>query len=889
MINVTIDGHKIQVSEGTSVLEAARRLDINIPTLCHIPGMDAEGFCRVCVVELVGARNLVPACAFILQEGMKIITDSPRVFNARRQVLDLLLSKHNANCFACYKHGDCLFHRYCLEYGLQKSSYEHLQAWKPIDDSNPFYNFDPNKCILCRKCERICAEKQCVEALALCERGFDNHIAPAFDAPLGNSACVSCGNCLTVCPTGALYPKTLLSGHYNKMTETVCPYCGVGCKMGLLTHEGRVMGVQPLKGAANDGLMCVKGRFAYNFIQHPDRLKKPLIRKNGKLTEASWEEAYDVIIKAWNKAKAVGGGSAIAGLASARCTNEENYLFQKLLRGLGNTNNIDHCARLCHASTVAGLQMSFGSGAMTNSIAEITDMDVIFVIGSNTTETHPVIATKMRQAAKKGAVIIVAEPRRIELCNDAQFFLQIKPGTNVALLNGMLKAILEAGLENKNFINERTEGFNELKAYLDTVTVEECAEICRVEAALLRKAAETYARAKNAGIFYAMGITQHSTGTDGVRMVANLAMLCGQIGKEASGVNPLRGQNNVQGSCDMAALPGDLPGYQKVADPKAREKFSKAWGLPVPETAGKTVSEIFNAIDDGEIKFLYIMGENPMVSDPDLNHLEKVLAKIPFLLVQDIFLNETAAFADVVLPAASFAEKDGTFTNTERRVQCLHKAVKLPGEAKADWQIITELMNKLGYKASYSHPAEIMAEINALTPSYGGITYNRLENGEGLQWPCLNEEHKGTKFLHKDKFTRGLGAFAVCPYTLSREVPDTEYPFILTTGRVLYQYHTRTMTGKSAGVQEIAGEPYVEINRLDAHSLGIANGDKVTVSSRRGSVITTAKVVETIGRGVLFMPFHYSQAAANRLTNKALDPYAKIPELKVCAVKIYKA
>ena len=523
---------------------------------------------------------------------------------------------------------------------------------------------------------------------------------------------------------------------------------------------------------------------------------------------------------------------------------------------------------------------------MTNSIAEIAALDMIFVIGSNTTETHPVIGTAIRRAVQHGAKLLVAEPREIDLCMNSELFLQIKPGTNVALINGMMKVILEEHWQDDAFIQSRTEGFDALQGMLQTVDVAESAAICGISEADLRAAAKLYGTAKHAGIFYAMGITQHTTGTDGVRSLANLAMLCGQVGKPNCGINPLRGQNNVQGSCDMGALPGDLTGYQKVANPEVREKFAKAWGLPVPSYPGKTVTEIFDAIEQDEIDFLYIMGENPLVSDPDQNHTKRVLAHVPFLVVQDIFLTETAELADVVLPAASFAEKDGTFTNTERRVQRVRQAIQPVGNAKADWQILQELMQVLGYETSYQSPADIMAEIAALTPSYGGINYQRLDELGSLQWPCPNTEHPGTPVLHLGQFTRGLGKFIPCPYQTSAETPDETYPYLFTTGRVLYQYHTATMTGKTAGIQEVAGQPYAEINRQLGEKLRLADGDLVELISRRGSVKVPVRLRDGIDRQVIFMPFHYAAAAANLLTNRALDPDAKIPELKVCAVQL---
>lgn len=524
---------------------------------------------------------------------------------------------------------------------------------------------------------------------------------------------------------------------------------------------------------------------------------------------------------------------------------------------------------------------------MTNSIAEIVNTDAMFVIGSNTTENHPVIATKMKQAIKRGAKLIVADPRRIELADYADVYLQIKPGTNIALLNGMMNVILEKGLYDSKFIEERTENFEELSALMKGYTPDRVAKICGVKAEDIIKAATIYGEAEKAGIYYTMGITQHTTGTNGVMSVSNLAMLCGNVGKESAGVNPLRGQNNVQGACDMGGLPGDLPGYQKVFKPEVIEKFENAWNVKLSPKVGLTIPEIMDGAADGSIKFLYIMGENPMVSDPDINHVKHALENVDFLVVQDIFMTETSEFADVILPAASFAEKEGTFSNTERRVQRVRQAIKPVADAKPDWQIIMDLMNYLGYEKKYLHPSAIMDEIASVTPSYGGIDYERLEGG-GIQWPCLDKEHPGTKYLHKAAIARGKGLFMPAEYVESAEMPDREYPYILTTGRILYHYHTRTMTGRVEGINKLAPSSYVEINEETANRLEIANGNRVRLTSRRGEIETTAKITEIIDDGVLFMPFHFSDGAANYLTNSAKDPVAKIPELKVAAVRIEK-
>ena len=633
--------------------------------------------------------------------------------------------------------------------------------------------------------------------------------------------------------------------------------------------------------------MCVKGKFAHKFVNHPDRLIKPLIRKNGKLVEASWQEAYRLIKEKYDETMEKKGPDGFGGFSSARCTNEENYLFQKFVRTVFKTNNVDHCARLCHASTVAGLANTLGSGAMTNSISEIEGTDAFIIIGTNTTENHPVIGTKIKKRVKEGAKLIVIDPREIELADYADIYLQIKPGTNIAVLNGLMHIILKENLHDMDYINERCEGFEEFRKTVEKYTPDLVAKICHINKDDLIKAARMYAKAKKGALYYSMGITQHSSGTNGVRSTSNLQMLTGNVGFESTGINPLRGQNNVQGACDMGALPTDYTGYQKVFIDPVREKMGEFWKRYLPDKKGLTITEMMDSADKGELSFLYIMGENPMISDPDQNHIKQALKKLDFLLVQDIFLTETAEFADVVLPAASFAEKDGTFTNTERRIQRINKAIDPIGDSKADWQILMEISSLLGYEEYYADPSEIMDEIAGCTPSYGGISYKRLKK-ESLQWPCTNKDHPGTKYLHKNTMARGKGLFVPIEYEESKELPDEKYPLILTTGRMLYQYHTRTMTGKIEGLSEIAGKSYIEISPQTAKIYNIKNGEKIKVSSRRGSVESYAKVTEKINPGVVFMPFHYVDGPANRLTNPTLDPIAKIPELKVASVMIEK-
>ncbi len=904
MTTLRIDGRIASVPGSATILDAAHCLGIDIPTLCHIPGLDAYGGCRVCMVEVEGSKTgFLPACATPVAEGMVVRTDSAAAIAMRKTVLEMILAEHPSDCFNCKKMGACSLHEQCREHGVVKVESGLEKNLRKPDTSHPFFNFDPDKCILCGKCVRTCESLQCSAVLGFAGRGGSSRISPDYGNTFGTSTCVSCGNCVAACPVGALLPRDRRFPGYSyvKRTRTICPYCGVGCSIDLLTSGGKVVGVDPADGPANRGLLCVKGRFAYNFVHHPERLSKPLVRRDGALVEASWDEALGLVVDAFLRTRDGMGPQAIAALSSARCTNEENYLFQKLYRVAGRTNNIDHCARLCHASTVTGLSTTLGSGAMTDPIEGIDIQDVIFVTGANTTETHPVIGSRIKRAVSRGAILIVADPRRTELAGLAAIHLELKPGTNVALYNAMAAVIVDEGLEDSEFVETRTEGFEAWKRALAEPGIEEAARICGVDPEAIRAAARLYARAERAGIFYAMGVTQHSSGTDGVMSLSNLALACGKLGKPGCGINPLRGQNNVQGACDMGCLPGDLPGYRKVRDPEARAAFSEAWGVELSAERGLGSTEIFDRAAGGGIGFLHIMGENPVLSEPDSGHVAKALAKVGFLVVQDIFPTETSAFADVVLPAACFAEKDGTFTNTERRVQRIRKAVEAPGEAREDLDILVDLLGRLGFPEAgwrgavgvsvegCAKASAVFDEMAALVPQYRGISYARL--GErGIQWPCPDPGHPGTPILHVGRMTRGKGLFVHAAWHPPREVEDADYPLVFTTGRNLYQYHTRTMTGRIDGLTRIAGGHYVEIHPETAAAYGLGEGDMAVISSRRGSLETMVRARTSVKRGVAFMPFHYAAAAANLLTNgKALDPEAKIPEFKACAVRIAKA
>jgi len=893
-VKLTIDGKEVEVPAGLTIMEAADSIGIYIPHLCYNPTYKKfllpSSSCRICVVEVEGMKNLIASCSYPVSSGMVVRTNSERVQKARRVTLELLLSSHPMDCMTCEISGRCELEKVAYELGVPSSSFQGERVNYPIDTSNPFIIRDYNKCILCGRCVAACAEIQYNNAIDFSNRGFRTKIATAYDRPLQESTCEFCGRCVSVCPVGALTEKMRRGRGREwelKKFTTICPYCGCGCTIELNVKDNKIVKItaDPFVGI-NEGSLCVKGKFGYDFVSHPDRLKMPLIKKDGKFVECRWEEALKYTADKLKELKERYGPDAIAGLSSAKCTNEENYLFQKFMRAVTGTNNVDHCARLCHASTVAGLAKAFGSGAMTNSIAELEDAKCILVTGSNTSEAHPIIALRIKAAVKRnGAKLIVADPRKIDMVRFACIHLQHRPGTDVALFNGMMNVILKEGLQDKEFIKNRTEGFDEFKKVVEKYDPQIVERITGVPEEKIIEAARVYATSKPAAIVYSMGITQHTTGTDNVLTLANLAMLTGNIGKESSGVNPLRGQNNVQGACDMGALPNLLPGYLSIIDENARKKFADAWGRDIPAKPGLTVVEMMHAARKGILKGMYIMGENPFLSDPNANEVRKALEKLEFLVVQDIFLSETAEYANVVFPAVSFAEKDGTFTNTERRVQRIRKIIEPPGEAKPDWQIICLLSEKMGYEMKYENPSEIMAEIGILVPSYGGITYDRIER-KGLQWPCPDKNHPGTPVLHREKFTRGKGLFSPVEYIAPVENPDAEYPFVLTTGRVLYHYHTGTMTRHSQGLNEIYPQGVVEINPEDAVKLHINTGDMVEVSSRRGSVKVKAEISERPLPGVVFMTFHFKEAAANLLTIDALDPVAKIPEFKVCAVRI---
>jgi formate dehydrogenase alpha subunit len=886
-VRFTLDGMPLTSTEDKTILEAALENGVYIPNLCNHPDLKPVGVCRLCLVEVEGRKSVV-SCMTSIEDGMVIASDTPHVNSIRKMTLELLIAYHEGDCLTCSKEGKCKLRELASYIGVTDDDVEKLRhSTRSIerDESNPFFTLDMNKCVLCGICVRTCAEIQGDDAIDYGFRGYDTVVTTLGDEPIVDSICVSCGECVVRCPTGALTVNNYQPP--AREVKTICTYCGVGCGIVVGVRGDRIVNIEGDRdNVVNRGHLCVKGRFGFSFINHPERLTKPLIKKDGEFVESTWDEALDLV------AKKLGDYSSeeIAVLSSAKITNEENYVVQKFARAVLGTNSVDHCARLCHAPTVSGLAQSFGSGAMTNSINEIPQAACIFAIGTNTTSAHPVIAAKMKEAVRDGAKLIVANPKEIELCRFADIFLQQKPGTDVPLMMGMARVILEEGLHDEEFVEEVTENFEAFKESLGSYALDFVEKTTGVPVEKIREAARIYALNNPAAIFYAMGITQHTHGTENVLATSNLALLTGNVGRESVGVNPLRGQNNVQGACDVGALPNVYPGYQKVSDPDVRDKFESEWNCSLSDVTGLTHVEIFDAIGKGRVKALYQVGENPVLSEADANHVKEALEGIDFYVVQDIFLNESARYADVVLPAASFAEKDGTFTNTERRVQRVRKVIQPIGDSKPDWWIACEIAKRMGASGfGFDNPSEIMDEINRVTPSYAGITYDRIEEN-GLQWPCTSVAHEGTKYLHGGRFgtPSGKGRFMPLEYRESEELPDEEYPLILTTDRSLYHFHTSTMTRRVEGLEALHEEELLMINPVDSDRLGVEDGEIVEVSSRRGRIRVRADVTEICPPGVVSLTFHFFESPTNELTNAALDPLAKIPETKVCAVNVSK-
>ena len=875
-VSLTIDDVDIKEESDMTVLEAASKNGIYIPHLCHHPDLSPSGVCRLCMVEITG-RGLSASCMTPIEEGMKVSTATPDVMDLRRNVLELLLSNHSDECLGDDTHTECRLKDIAVRIGVDMRSPKRFRSMKPnhpVDDSNPFFSFDPNKCVLCGICVRTCDEIQGVSALDFTFRGFETKVSTFGNAPLAGSRCESCGECVVRCPTGALGKHGIKP---TREVDSICPYCGVGCGIHLGIKDGAVVSVRgDARNPVNRGRLCVKGRFGSGFINHRERLTTPLIKKDGNFMKATWDEAFDLVAERFSSCK----GSKFALIASAKCTNEENYIFQKFARVVMGTNNVDHCARLCHSPTVAGLLRSLGSGAMTNPIADIRGAACIFALGTNTTETHPVIGLEIKQAVRNGAKLIVINPKNTDLERYAEVYIRPRPGTDVALLMGIAKVIIDEGLHDQSFIERRCEDYDAFLSSIKDFDMRSMVEITGVPLSQVLEAARIYAALKPSSILYAMGATQHTHGTDNVLALSNLVLLTGNVGKPSSGINPLRGQNNVQGACDMGCLPNLFPGYQTD-----KTMFESAWECRLSGVPGLALTEMFDA---SKIRTMYLIGENPVLSDPDSGHVRAALEGLDFLVVQDIFLTETAQFADVVLPASSFAEKDGTFTNTERRVQRIKRAVEPVGLSLPDWEITCSLARKMGgHGFDFKRPSDIMQEVAGVVPVYRGVSYERLDRG-GIQWPCPHHLHPGTAVLHKDRFDTptGKGRFVSLGYRPPEELPDASYPFILTTCRSLYHYHTGTMTRRVDGLNLLSSQELAELNPRDAEALGLEDGDMARVSSRRGAVDARIKITNRTQRGVVSMTFHFHECPTNELTSAALDPNAGIPEAKVCAVKV---
>jgi len=907
-VELTIDGQKIKVDANTTILQAAKSLGIVIPTLCYHAKLSPFGACRICLVEIEQGNRLVPACITKVLNDMVVHTQSEKALKARRTNLELLLARHPSDCLTCEKGGECELQQVCFLVGVSRRFGKDGQfeghnrlvdifGVKPLEydiyDTRAIIERDLNKCVLCKRCIRVCHEIQGVGAINFAKRGFHLEMGTFYGRELD---CEFCGQCVDICPVGALVNK--LSKYRARVwqlerTRTICSYCSCGCSLILNTKNDEIIKVHAYTGlGVNDGNLCYKGRYGFTFVNEAPRLRQPLIRegRGGKLREASWEEALDLVAARLREIKEKYGPESIAGVASARCTNEDNYLFQKLMRLALGTNNIDNCSRFEHAPTIYALLDALGYPAMSNSIEDVIEARSLLVIGTNPPETHPILGIRLRRVVReKGAKLVLVDPRRTRLLRYTWRHLALRPGTDVALVNGIMQAILEAGLEDKRFIRAHTQGVAEFKRKLKKYTPEKVAEITGVPAELMREVAETFAQEKPLAIFFGMGLTQHANGREAVYSLINLALLTGSLGVRGGGLNCLRGQNNSQGVCDMGALPDFLPGYLRVEDAAARRRLADVWGKEPPGWPGVSLAELPEAILEGRIKALYVLGENPVLASPDMQQMRECLEKLEFLVTQDIFLSETGELADVVLPGTTFAEKEGTFTNTERRVQLLRQAIRPVGDSRPDWEIIADLGLRLGVEMSYNRPSQILDEICKAVPLYGGIDFRRLQEGKGIQWPCPEADHPGTSILYAEgDFPVGRARFTPVEFTPQPGLTSKEFPYLMLTGKWLFHYHTGVLTKDMESLVGVPEEGVVEINPLDAERLGIGSGDRVRVRSSVGEVELVAKVSEGIACGMCFVPVHFRKAAANLLLGRRLDPESHIPELKMCAVSIQK-
>ncbi len=896
-----LNGQPFTYKAGETILETVRRITGQrnaIPTLCDAPQLKPYGACRVCVVEVAdsadGKRKVVASCHTETRPGQYIFTHSPRIQKLRKNIIELVLTDHPLDCLVCEVNGNCELQRVAAETGITKVRYpegkNHLHL--PKDLSHPYMTSDLSKCILCYRCVRACDEIQGEFVLSAKGRGFDTQIIKGMDTSFALSDCVSCGACAQACPTSAIsdvfHSKSL--ANRGKIVRTVCTYCGVGCNLEVHTVNGEIKSIQaPYDAEVNAGHTCLKGRYAFGFYNHPDRLRYPMIKKDGVFQRVSWDEAYDFIVDRLMHIKKRYGPDAIAGISSSRCTNEENYLMQKFIRAVIGTNNIDGCARVCHAPTAYAMQQTFGTGAATNSIDDLNYTKCVLIIGANPIEAHPVTGAKIRQKLMKGLPSIIIDPRKTPLTRYATYHLQLKPGTNVALLNMMMYYIVSEGLVDEDFVRTRCEGYEAFKRQLLQVDVDQMERITGVDKSLVREAAILYATSKPAMSFHGLGVTEHYQGSYAVMQIADLAMLTGNIGKRGAGVNPLRGQNNVQGSADMGVQPHQGAGYLDVTNPEIRQRYSAFYGVEVPAHVGYKIPEMIDAALDGKLKALWVIGEDLVQTDPNSQKVARALDKLELLIVQELFMTETAKHAHVILPGASFLEKEGTFTNGERRIQRVQKVLDPIGEAKADGQIIIDIMNRMGYPQATPYSAKtVLEEISQIVPFFAGVTWERLGQN-GLQWPVA-PDGTDSKIIHVQSFKRGKGKFFFHPYEDSPEVTQhgKEYPYILTTNRNLYHYNCGAMTRRTANRQLMA-EDRLYIHPKDAEKHGIRDGDWVCVESARGKIDITATVSDIVPEGILSTTFHYPDIMVNDITSDVLDRETLCPEYKVVAVRIRKS
>ncbi len=903
VVDFTLNGRPVSGRTNETLIEIAKREGIAIPHLCYKEGLENVGNCRACMVEIDGERVLAPSCCRYPAAGMHVVTDSERALKAQRMVLELLQSDMPETAYTRNNEVD----QWARKLALGKPRFAAREAVRQ-DASHAAITVNLDACIQCTRCLRACRDEQVNDVIGLAFRGDHAKIVFDMDDPMGASTCVGCGECVQACPTGALMPaRDAALAMPDKRVDSVCPYCGIGCQLSYQVKDNKILYVEGRDGPANHQRLCVKGRYGFDYAHHPQRLTRPLIRradappKRGDFTmdpervmdvfrEASWEEALAFAGGTLKQIRDRHGGKALAGFGSAKGSNEEAYLFQKLVRVGFGSNNVDHCTRLCHASSVAALLEGIGSGAVSNPVMDVTKAEVVIVIGANPAVNHPVAATWIKNAVKNGTKLIVIDPRRSEMARIAHRFLQFKPDTDVALLNAMMHVIVHEGLIDQDFIANRTIGYEDLEKNVAAYSPEKMAPICGVDADTIRYVARLYAGSKASMILWGMGVSQHVHGTDNARCLIALALMTGQIGRPGTGLHPLRGQNNVQGASDAGLIPMMYPDYQHVADPKARARFEQAWKLPpgvLDAKPGLTVVEVMHAIKKGEVRGMYVMGENPAMSDPDADHARESLAALEHLVVQDIFLTETAYLADVILPATAFPEKTGSFTNTDRLVQMGRQAIDPPGDARPDLWIIQQMAAQLGLRWRYAHVSEVFDEMRHTMPSIAGITWDRLEREHAVTYPCRHEGDPGQAVVFVDDFPRESGRARFVPADIipADERPDEEYPMVLITGRQLEHWHTGSMTRRTAVLDAIEPDPVALIHPLDLNAMGAKPGDIVTLESRRGMVTLYARADDSSPRGAIFVPFCFYEAAINKLTNAALDPFAKIPEFKYCAIR----